>query len=659
MDVYLYNILSLRGDKTSRTLNLDDLTNATNNGAIETMTIMRDVPIETIRESCALLGYYLNLNFRFESANFSGKHELSDVEREQFDVLSSIDNFDDYTRRCRTMLERVIKKGRRIFEIENITMNANDVNGNDNNENTSDEEKQEKSNRFTLIHAMNGIFNNFYDLITNESLPSAIVYERLFVSQCLSKRPTLKLYREHLCDLNALFSILTKTMIDTIDRCNTLFEAFYQTGILFTALVDLIVYNDTTRNKPEKDESRNWTRVRLLNPDDREAVHFIKNTTTTEYRRAVERLPENLFDKQSGLDVYLSINDTFSTLMSQFIGRMYLRLYEWIERSDVKQHLMEYFTCDNVHTLFANIGRGHDQRNWIRFFKRTNNRETKLFIKLEPLLTLNDEMIIGNEDRQTLVGTNNNNNGTDGSSSSSTASLLTNSVQLRSTVTQDVARRYHLLNDFLKRYNGFTENDRTGKLNALWNIIRTSFVQRSCGFRLYDTTNDDQNKKNNINGFLQSFDQETSPLLSFKAWCEEINTSIFPFNFLLLTLGSQSVNPNEESFDKETLDLAWIYRCQKYLMMKRFTSSKCRQILTFLQQFEIKSRMVAEEREFMFVISSALENMPFIYELFTDLTSNDDFLIENPVDDDTVNANNSHTNNSPTNESTMMDIDEE
>lgn len=595
IDVYLHDILTIRTDKPTRCANLQDVT-ASNTGAIETLTILQSIPVDVIRESCALLGYYLNLNFSFVAANFPNKESLTYAERTQYETLCSINSFDDYTRRCKAMIERVLTHGKKVYELLQEKKN----NGGEDGENRK--EKEEIANTYALIHTLDGIFNNFYDLIINDSLPPSMIYERLFLSQCLSERTPLKLYREHLTDLGTLFSVLTKTVIDTTDKCNTLFEAFYGTGILFTILMD-IMYKDVSSSSSSSRQIQHWTRVRLLNECDKQSIHFLKNTNTDSYRRTIEHLPTNLFDRQSGLDLYFSKGDTLSTLVLQFIGKIYLRLYEWVERTDVKTYVKEHYVCDNVYTLFANIGRGMDQRGWIRFFKHTHNRDSKVFIKLEPLLTLNDEILANNsEERTALV------NKTDGSNTALLASG-TAGTQIRANVSQDVAKRYHLFNDFLNRYNEFTTNDRNGRLREHWTKLCRNFVARSNG-----VSSTDENANVDL---LVSLDVDNSPLLSFTQWCNEINAYLFPFNFLLLT---GSTNPNDESFDKEALDLAWTLKCQRYLFVKRFTSSKCRQMLTFLQKFEIKSRMMFEEKEFVFLISSAMESMPFLYELFGELT---------------------------------------
>ena len=53
-------------------------------------------------------------------------------------------------------------------------------------------------------------------------------------------------------------------------------------------------------------------------------------------------------------------------------------------------------------------------------------------------------------------------------------------------------------------------------------------------------------------------------------------------------------------------------------MARRFNSNRCKQILDFFKRLEIKSRLILEEKNFMYMFSEAMERMPFLYALFGD-----------------------------------------
>lgn len=623
MNVYLRDLLQLRAEKSCVTLNPCDDTSTSS--TIETLTILENVPESVVRECCSLLAYFLKLERGFESIDFANPSDLTERQIEQLNTINAVQNFTRYMDLCKNMIERVLENGRRVYALLEERTAARERAAKDGpNDHQHDPVHEDIATMHSLLSNMDGVFHRFYDMfVNNDCFPHRLIYEKLFVSCSLSERCPLALRKEHLDDLNTLFSTLSQAIVMSTDHCNSMFEAFFGTGILFTTLLNIMT-NQYSReqkasqpnneppaaNESNADRIRYWTRVRLLRPEDRASAHFIKDVNDPNYVRSVKRLTPDLFDRSSGMDIYLSKGDTLSTLFVQFVGRIFSRLYEWIERSDVKCYVRQHYVCENLQALFGHIGRGQDQRAWIRFFKRTHDRKAKVYIKIEPLLQLNDELIVGNEERTTLAKES---TGTDPFTLATTTTG--NGVQLRTTASADTARRYHLLRDFVERYNEFTCT-RNDCLRQHWSRLRDKFAANSGASSGATDCRDDGDN------ILLSLDERESPLLSFESWCRCVNASLFPYNFLLLAANNDGVvERNKPNFNKETLDHTFTYKCQEYLLSKRFTSGKCAQILAFLSNLEIKSRLLFEEKNFLYLFSNAMENMPFLYDLFGETIS--------------------------------------
>lgn len=619
--VHLENLLVLRAQKTDPSINPCDDSCASE--TIQTLTILQNVPVNVVRLCCAVLAYILKLRGGIVPQDFNSSTELTPNEREQLQILNGVRDFTHYMELCKQLVETVLENGRRVYHLFELQKQNKEQNKEQNNK-ESEREKQptdehasqivdeddEAENELSLIHDllrnMNSVFLRFYDMFVNGSgFPREKIYERLFVSGCVSRREPLSLQRKHLVSLDCLFSMLSHEIIVSTDHCNTHFEAFFGTGILFTVLLNIITEkfakNETLDNWSSTlpaNAMEHWTRVRLSRNEDREAIHFFKDTNSIAYKRAVARLPIDLFDAESGLDVYLTKGDTLCTMFVQFIGRVFLRTYEWPLRSDVFSHLKEHFVCDNLQRLFASIGRGQDQRAWIRFFKRNHDRSPRVYIQIEPLFTLNDELIGGNESRIN-VATNTKLNET---------AILEGSggCTLKSTASADASRRYQLHRDFINRYNEFMSN-KNGELREYWDVMRTVFAANSGGW-----------EQNSV------YEQTDSPLTDFHSWCREINLLIFPYNFLLIPIIAGGAERHR--LDEKTLSDAWVLKCQEYLLARRINSTRCKQILDFFKRLEIKSRLILEEKKFMFLFSEAMDKMPFLYSLFgeslTEMESN-------------------------------------
>lgn len=624
MTVHLENLLVLRAQKADPSVNpCDD----PNTAAIQTLTVLENVPCEVVRVCCSVLAYILKLRGGIAPQDFASPAELNAFELEQWTVLNGVRDFSHYMELCKTLVETVLENGRRVYqlfeqqkqnkeatareagqhangehrELNGAELDASDhqyasVNGGPDDTDQFDEDEGE--NELSLIHDllrnMNGVFLRFYDLFVNgNGFPREKIYEKLFVSGCVSHREPMPLHRAHLHSLDSMFSMLAHRIIVSTDHCNTHFEAFFGTGILFTVLLNIITERFSSQDVESWSASAlsatdHWTRVRLARPEDRQSIHFFKNTNSDSYRRAVARLPAHLFNATSGLDVYLTKGDTLCTMFVQFMGRVFLRTHEWPLRSDVFAHIKEHFVCDNLQRLFASIGRGEDQRAWIRFFKRNHDRSPRIYIQIEPLCSLNDELI-GGESHNVAVESRPN----------EAALFGANAGKLRSNANADAARRYQQHRNFIDRYNEFMSN-KNNELRDYWNIMRAVFMANSGGW--------DQN------GGEANFTD--SPLTDFVEWCRDINSLIFPYNFLLtsITAGAERANRLEE----KTLDEAWILKCQEHLMARRFNSNRCKQILDFFKRLEIKSRLILEEKNFMYMFSEAMERMPFLYALFGD-----------------------------------------
>lgn len=629
MNVFLWNLLVVRAEKTDRRLNQAD-DHASSVDSIETCTVLEEVDRTSVRDCCSLLAYYLKIVRGFEYVDFTGTDDLTtDDQRAQFDTFNRVVDFEQYAVMCREMIENVMRNGKRVFallEEEKKQRNSTKVEGESetppkNKRAKLDDDVDDDNSvlvddvysAHSLVKNMGGLFNRFHEIFAdNECMPIETIYERLFVSSCMSKRAPLPLRLEHLSDANSLTSMLTRAVVANTDTCNTLFEAFFGTGILFTSLLNIITneYNgeDDGTNQSRR-RLRYWTRVRMHNPDDVAAAHFLKDVHDPVYRRTLAQLPPELFDAASGRDVLLTKGDTLCTMFVQFVGRIHLRLYEWIEREDVQRHVVDHFVCKNLQALFAQVGRGQDQRSWIRFFKRTNDRRSKLYIKLDPLLQLNDEITVHGE--------------TGGKRTASTT-MTSTGQQLKSTVPPATAHQYATLRDFKQRYDKFMYTGNNA-LFELWNERRTKFLRETERTNAYHV---DEARR----GIAQRLRSDSSPLLSFEVWCTHVNQLLFPYNFLLLS-GEEAIGsdvrasesdvstPRYKSFDAETLGLAWTLKCQEYL---RVTRSKCEQILRFMETIEVKSRMFIEEKNFVMLFGDATRNMTFLYDLVRDFMNNED-----------------------------------
>lgn len=610
--VHLENLLVLRAQKSDPSINPRDDKNAAN--TIQTLTVLENVRRDVVRVCCSVLAYILKLRGGIIPQDFHTSEELNEHELCQWHILNEVRDFTHYMDLCKNLVETVLENGRRVYHLFEMQKQDKDARQKEESNDSSPTEPtestrgtmpehvEEAENELSLIHDllrnMNNVFLRFYDLFVNGTgFPREKIYEKLFVSGCVSRREPMQVRRENLRSLDSLFSTLSHEIIVSTDHCNTHFEAFFGTGILFTVLLNIITEKFSNQETTADSWSsyallgatEHWTRVRLRRIEDRHSIHFFKNTNSESYRRTVARLPPHLFDANSGLDVYLTKGDTLCTMFVQFIGRVFLRTHEWPLRSDVFNHLKKHFVCDNLQRLFSSIGRGEDQRSWIRFFKRNQDRSPRVYIQIEPLFSLNDEIINGESRNLANVAAEKRLNENSIFDAAAAGKLKCNNA--------DVARRYQQHKHFMERYNEFMSN-RSNDLRDYWNVMRSVFVTNSGGW--------DESLA----------DPDDSPLTNFHAWCREVNTLIFPYNFLLISIiaGSERGHRLEE----KTLDEAWILKCQEYLMARRFNSTRCKQILEFFKRLEIRSRLILEEKKFMYLFSEAMESMPFLYSLFGD-----------------------------------------
>lgn len=610
--VHLENLLVLRAQKSDPSINPRDDKNAAN--TIQTLTVLENVRRDVVRVCCSVLAYILKLRGGIIPQDFHTSEELNEHELCQWHILNEVRDFTHYMDLCKNLVETVLENGRRVYHLFEMQKQDKDARQKEESNDSSPTEPtestrgtmpehvEEAENELSLIHDllrnMNNVFLRFYDLFVNGTgFPREKIYEKLFVSGCVSRREPMQVRRENLRSLDSLFSTLSHEIIVSTDHCNTHFEAFFGTGILFTVLLNIITEKFSNQETTADSWSsyallgatEHWTRVRLRRIEDRHSIHFFKNTNSESYRRTVARLPPHLFDANSGLDVYLTKGDTLCTMFVQFIGRVFLRTHEWPLRSDVFNHLKKHFVCDNLQRLFSSIGRGEDQRAWIRFFKRNQDRSPRVYIQIEPLFSLNDEIINGESRNLANVAAEKRLNENSIFDAAAAGKLKCNKA--------DVARRYQQHKHFMERYNEFMSN-RSNDLRDYWNVMRSVFVTNSGGW--------DESLA----------DPDDSPLTNFHAWCREVNTLIFPYNFLLISIiaGSERAHRLEE----KTLDEAWILKCQEYLMARRFNSTRCKQILEFFKRLEIRSRLILEEKKFMYLFSEAMESMPFLYSLFGD-----------------------------------------
>lgn len=642
MTIYLHNLLNLRAEKQSVTMNQSD---CPVQQAVETLTILDRVPVTTVRDCCSLFAYYLRLQYGFNYVDFEPE-QLTREERENFDTISAIQSFGQYAQMCKHMIEGVLASGREVYaRLEKRTMsqrNDSKLRGgeglyeeNSSKDTETDTETEDMINIRSLLSSMDIMFNQFYEMfLNNDCFPETSMFEKMFISRCLSHREKLNMRRSHLSNLNILLNTLTQAVILSTDHCNSMFEAFFGTGMLFTVLLNVITseyrtidlhVNEIVSTPTANATMPYWTRVRLQNEEDRPSIHLLKNTTTPAYMAAIKRLPSELFNVESGLDVYLSVGDTLCTMFIQFIGRISQRLIEWIERNDVKTYVNKHYVYGDAYSLIKSIGRG-DQGAWIRFFRRTQDRSSRLYIKLDILIQLNDELACAFGEKQTNTVPGSGGGGKvletvarkramlDGIQSATDKDQLSKTAVQQLKMAPDVANKYKAFTDFMNRYNDFVETSAKDKLFDHWTNLRNEFLLNSGSSLRPDDFND--------TNMLTKLDQVNSPLTSYKQWCKDINTTLFPYNILLLAVNFNKDKPievNLPTFSEENLQLAWVYKCQEYLRNRRFTSSKCTQIYKYLTNLEVKSRMFYEENTFMFLFSQAISEMPFMYELFGEI----------------------------------------
>lgn len=534
--MYLHNVVQLRAEKSERSSSLSSsvAANATS------LTFLPNVPTSVIDDCCTALGYFVRLMYGVDERECRDQ-QLTGDEANVFALFNGASNFCEYVTVCRRIVESVLQNVKFIYDLHNGQTSENDSSSG------------ELKSMYEMLRHMDSLFQQFYAIFTDEeSFPRRTIRDKLFVSACLSERRPIVLRREHISDRETLFAALICATDAMSDQSNTVFEAFFCGGFFVICLLNILTTNYTSGAQQA------FTRVRMLGEGGRESIPLLKNTLARDYQESIQNLPAALFDPET--DVYLSKSDTLTTLFAQFLGRVFLRMYEWCERSDVNAHVRKHFLPANTNSLFSIVGRGPDQKAWIRFFKRASNGAPKVFVKIEPLLQLNDQLIVN--------------------SSANKGNTMT------SNASADVVQRYQMLKDFLSRYNDFCARNNN---QAYWR----SQVER------FDRVLNDPTI------------EMDSPLRSFDVWCADVNSIVFPYNFLLMF----------SSIGTQELDECWVYRAQQYLMNRRFTSGKCGQLLQFLRTVEIKSRLFFDEQQFMFLFTSAMKSMPFLYDLFNGETN--------------------------------------
>lgn len=251
--------------------------------------------------------------------------------------------------------------------------------------------------------SMQKIFGAFIDMFLDKNFDRYVIYKRFFLDFCLSEAIPLTLTADVFVDLRSLFAHLLRFTIHSTDFCNTQMSAFFGPGMMINMLLYLtssdmvndalaivnerkerkrmkvrakdettktettINVEDETKQKTSTPLVTHWTRLTIRDRDDYDSAFLLRDIDNDDYRRCVASLSPDEFSAEMG-HVFMSKGDTLSTIFMQFVSRLYRRLLEWPERSDVKIHLEQFFQCDNIATFFAQSGR--QNQNWIRFFKR-------------------------------------------------------------------------------------------------------------------------------------------------------------------------------------------------------------------------------------------------------------------------------------------------
>lgn len=602
IDLQIPSLIHIRGEKTSKTKNLyEDLAEC--GAAVQFVTRFGKVRRTIVEQCCKILAYALRLRCGLTTLDFSARDELHDNEKEQLDLLQEISSLKEFKEEFCNMVNRLLGINESIRK--SCKESKDEIEKSDN---LTEEEKNEWFQQFEIMNEDGNMIESFTDMYRQandvlQSISDSDLYNSLLISFSLSERKPFVVSRGNLTDLGTLFASLVLAIDASTDLCNTFLEALFLNGAFIMSLTmtafdrytDFDYYAErTNRNIP-------WTRLRILREEDRPGIMMITNVNDPKYRKITAPLPRELFDPQQ--DVYISMSDTISTILTQQFAKLFLRTHEWIVRSDVYDYVQQHFVPENPKALFANIGRGRMQQNWIRFFKRTRDGETRLYTQLEPLISLHDEIAATPKSKVNRANPIENDEGEEESTPDASKScggtevrafdsFISNKaapvVTIHSTSTK---QKYDALIDFQKKYNAFMANNRTN-LYAHWQKTTATFAANA---GLYEKGQEVQL-------------EPSCAANDFERWCSLINAHLFPLNILMI-----STNGTKDTIEK-SFDDYWTMKAITFFIEKRATSGKIRPLLEFMKKMELRSRMVVDAPEFMGILIDLISSSPTLFQ---------------------------------------------
>lgn len=602
IDLQIPSLIHIRGEKTSKTKNLfEDLPEC--GAAVQFVTRFGRVRRVIVEQCCKILAYALRLRCGLTTFDFSARNELTDNEKEQLDLLQEISSLGEFKEQFCAMVNRLLGINESIRKACNESKDEIEKS-----DSLTEEEKTEWFQQLEIMNEDGNMIESFTDVYRQandvlQSISDSDLYNSFLISFSLSERKPFVVSRGNLTDLGTLFASLVLAIDASTDLCNTFLEALFLNGAFIMSLTMAAFdrYVDAEQCKAHTNLNMPWTRLRILREEDRPGIMMITNVNDPKYQKIITHLPRELFDPQQ--DVYISISDTVSTILVQQFGKLFLRTHEWIVRSDVYDYVKQHFVPDNPKALFANIGRGRMQQNWIRFFKRTRDGETRLYTQLEPLISLHDEIAATPNSKVNRANPIENEEEEEQPSSDATKSsesteirafdsFISNKtapvVKIHSTSTK---QKYDALIDFQKKYNAFMANNRTN-LYEHWQRTTSTFAANA---GLYE----------------KGYEIQLEPSCAandFERWCGLINAHLFPLNILMI-----STNGTKDTIEK-SFDDYWTMKAISFFIEKRATSGKIKPLLEFMKKMELRSRMVVDAPEFMGILIDLISSSPTLFQ---------------------------------------------
>lgn len=668
-------------------------------------TFLYQLDKNEIFRCCALLSYQLRLKHNVVYA--FDKSALSASQLAQFQLFNHITCFSEYIELCKSFIlcfrqcndnitakfsqesnrRKIANQGRKRHVYGTFVNTADNADHNNPDSHESDDEFRELQSVYEQMENMKKMFDFYFNMFVGEEFDRYIIYEKIYLDTCLSSDIPLTMQLTDFDNIGTLFASLLRLTLVSTDFCNSQFSAFFGTGMMLNMLLYLTI--DEIFRHPFENQSKtwqqkrcHWTRLTLLNPEDHAAACLLRDVDSDSYHRAISALPEGEFDSTLG-HIYMSKGDTLSTLFLQFNSRLFMRLYEWPERRDVKLHLIDKYVCDNIASYFLKSGRSQ-QHSWIKFFKRkpqnfsqnastpvknndtaVNNLEThtssflsatllpvhaeklppQIFINMSALHSLYDSLACGIQ--------KNNNKRSRLENPQKTVSPFTNNTDNAVVIADNaqVKRNWEALDAFKDSYLTFFINGVALRDNfrEWYQKMCVTFILRSGGYRGFCPNNhprlfsfepdlskvyspDCQTCTDSLYSDFNS--DQSSGVFSLAKWAKEVHTMIFPYNFLFK---SADFIKNNGVLSDNTLRQAWALKAQELLVSRRFSSDKCLRCHTYLCDLEKRSRLIVEEGQLKNLFISAMENLPFIRDLM-DIHENED----DEEQDDDLHRDNTH-----------------